>query len=427
MDPRKLKIILGVVTIFVVLLIVVIIMAIIGFKVLGGGKKSTSSQQQAMTNHNQTMNEIMENNTKGKTIYSMILIEFYLGQNWVPFHPEQQGLGGSETAVVELSKYLRQRGMNVIVYGRFTPPGIYHKDSEGNGVIYKDYQSFDPNKKGNLLILWRVCGARILPQLKRENYSKIVLDLHDADPPQAFPIQDVQTKVSRIALKSGYQLQLYYPHLDPIQMKYRVVPNGITDIVEYREMRTFGKNPKKFIYTSCYTRGLEGLLKYTWPMIRQKIPDAELHIFYGMDQVRQPFKGMMEKLIQDTPGVKEYGRKSRSFIRNISKDALIHLYPCILSLEIDCISVRESSIAGIIPVIPNQFVFKERAGAHFDAHDSGTKEFFERAAETCFKVIEEFDNGNYDHMFQKMLPVIEKTSLTWDMVADLWSREILFS
>lgn len=355
--------------------------------------------------------------------YSAITIVYYMGHSVVPFAATDEGLGGSETAVVELARYFCQRGFTTEVYGRVLE-GFF------DGVRYYDYQKFDITKKGPIyLIIHRHPGCAILNTLDRTNYIKVILDLHDADDPRYFPIYSINAKISKIALKSQYHKKLYFPGLDNAEKKFIVIPNGVKDFLEFKNLRKIKKNAMKIIYTSCYTRGLEGLLTYSWKLIHKHFPEAELHLCYGMNLVPPDLKNRLINLIENSPNVYDHGRLSREQMRVLNGDALVHLYPCNSISEIDCIAIKESALAGIIPVIPTQFVFGERAGYHFDNSEVGSKNFFKAAGVLTCQIIDAYNtygNEQYQLMLKQVDEKIGESVFTWDQVCDFWIRSIIF-
>ncbi len=72
-------------------------------------------------------------------------------ENWSPKSIET-GLGGSEEAVVYLSKELSKLGWKITVYGSPDQEGEY------DGVLYKNWHSINQKDKFNILILWRSVG-----------------------------------------------------------------------------------------------------------------------------------------------------------------------------------------------------------------------------------------------------------------------------
>ena len=93
--------------------------------------------------------------------------------------------------------------------------------------------------------------------------------------------------------------------------------NGIKrDLIEKIEKEQIVRNPKKLIYASSPDRGLE-LLLTDWFRIREFVPDAELHVFYGrnnmhkmMDRGAEYLKPLDASLnaLKDQPGVHWRGR-----------------------------------------------------------------------------------------------------------------------
>ena len=75
------------------------------------------------------------------------------GRNPYSWDPEDQSLGGSEQAVVELSSAWAVRGLTVAVYGQFSPSRIYRN------VIYRDARTFRGDLQYKNLIIWRALGA----------------------------------------------------------------------------------------------------------------------------------------------------------------------------------------------------------------------------------------------------------------------------
>lgn len=80
----------------------------------------------------------------------------------------KKGIGGSETAVIELSEQWVKMGYKVTVYG---DP---QQDITINGVTYLPYYKFNRRDKFNIFIQWRNAGLAELISAK-----KIYIDLHD--------------------------------------------------------------------------------------------------------------------------------------------------------------------------------------------------------------------------------------------------------
>jgi hypothetical protein len=124
------------------------------------------------------------------------------------------------------------------------------------------------------------------------------------------------------------------------------------------------REPYRFIYASCYTRGLLHLLQHIWPTIVAKQPLAELHVYYGMDHVTEPLKSSLRTAFGNV-GVIDHGRRPFEEVALAKARSSFHLYITDAPAEIDCISIRESAVLGCIPLLSNSGVFASRPGIHY--------------------------------------------------------------
>ena len=340
------------------------------------------------------------------TIWPRGSIVYICGESPVLFGPSDKDLGGSETAVVELSKSWASRsyGRPVVVYGNV-------KETTKDGVEYRDIRELNLADKFDTAILWRSYGVRFLPVIEAR---VILFDLHDSwDPKLYVPASMILDKVHRVMVKSNYHKSLY----DYIPAsKIKVLMNGIkTDIFEKITDTNIKRDPFRIIYASSYERGLEQILEFTWPLIKKAIPEAEFHIYYGMNRLKKTPLGKKLQRLFKMPGVFEHGRVSHEEIAKAKCQSAIHLYVSTSETEIDCISVRESLICGAVPVLGNDYVFKERDGVHVPG-STDSPETFRKAAATVIKLLK--SPGQLDHLRKKLMK--SKTIISWDEVAERW-------
>lgn len=184
-------------------------------------------------------------------------IAVYCGPTVEPWTPESQntkGIGGSETAVIELTKRLAKLGWAVTVYNYCDMP------PEGkvfDGVLYKNYWTFNVNDNFDVLYSWR------LPELFEHNLKArlTLVDMHDVMTPAEFS-KDRLAKIDKIFVKTKYHRSLYPNVPDD---KFVIIGNGI-DLDRFAKKVT--KEPFRFCYTSSANRGLDILLKM-WPKIKK--------------------------------------------------------------------------------------------------------------------------------------------------------------
>ncbi len=125
-----------------------------------------------------------------------------------------KGIGGSETAVIELARRWVRKGYKVTVY-------CDPREDEGeiDGVTYKPYYTINWKDKFNILILWR--HPYFLDRV--ESAKKIFLDMHDVCSQLDFTPERM-AKVDKVFFKSNYHRKMI-PQLP--DEKAAVIGNGI--------------------------------------------------------------------------------------------------------------------------------------------------------------------------------------------------------
>ena len=175
------------------------------------------------------------------------------------------------------------------------------------------------------------------------------------------------------------------------------------------------RNLYRFCYCSCYTRGLQHILENIWPVIYKFEPRSELHVYYGMDMIKnQEWKQHMKQLLAQ-PGVMDHGRQSAEIIAREKRLSMFHLYITNTIKEIDCISIRESIVSGCIPLLSNFGLFKERDGIHFELID-GNLECYKNIA---FKILNLLKNADKLQSVQQLL-YQSKWIFDWNVVSEKW-------
>ena len=333
-------------------------------------------------------------------------IVYICGVGPVKFGPEDKDLGGSEQAVVQLSKCWAASGHPVVVFGNV-------KECSKDGVEYRSINDLDLSDTFDYAIFWRSMGIRLLPLIKAR--CRIV-DLHDSwDPKQYVSPTHMIKLVDFFMVKSEYHKSLY--KYIP-ESKLRVVMNGVqVDLFQsiVKNIPEASRNPYRLIYASSYDRGLLPILQYTWPIIKRAIPEATFDIYYGMNKLAKTHMGVKLKALFHLPGVKEHGRIDLEQIAKEKATSAIHLYVSNCSSEIDCISVRESLLCGSVPILGNDYVFKERDGIHItgSTHDPAT---YKKAALTIIHYLK------HQGLLEKKRKELYKsdTIISWDSVAQKW-------
>ncbi len=317
--------------------------------------------------YNSIFNTDEVHNTDNKYVpYDIVYLN---GYHTVVWNPEDRSLGGSEQAIVKLSEEWVKLNKTVAVYGNFN----FLKKTI-NDVDYFNISLLPIHKKYKNLISWRTSGLIMLSifDLKIDN---LFIDFHDnfSYTLEKLNIDGVMTileKAKYIMLKSTYHKECFEEYLKKnnrviVNPKILICMNGLRINEFSNKPKGVVRKPYRFCYCSSYDRGLALILKDIWPHIYSKEPNAELHIYYGMDYLFDEDSKKILTYLMGQPGVMDHGRKPLETIIEEKYTSTFHLYLCTCDAEIDCISIRESLITGCIPIIYDYGVFKERDGLKY--------------------------------------------------------------
>jgi glycosyltransferase involved in cell wall biosynthesis len=348
-------------------------------------------------------------------------ISIYCGfteEVWNPITAKTKGIGGSEEAVIWLSRLLTQMGWNVDVYNN-----CGYATKKYDGVTYHPFWEFNHRDKTDILWIWRspkLCDYEL-------NASKIIVDVHDVIPPGEFTPERLK-KIDHVFVKSKFHKSLF-PNVP--DEKFVVIPNGIDSQLFAGE---FKKDPNLVINTSSPDRSIEAFCEIA-ERVKKVIPEAKFKWAYGWnvftpahanDSIAMKWKEGMEKKMVEV-GVEELGRLGHDEVAKMYQDANIFLYPSEFA-EIDCISLSKSMAAGAIPVTTDFSAMGDKAGhGGYFYHSDKTKDTWGKTlehsvhddkmiAEMSDKVIElirhpETNNG--------MRQWAQKT-FDWNHIAKVW-------
>lgn len=282
-------------------------------------------------------------------------IVFWCGralEEWSPLSLNTTGIGGSETAVVEIAKRFAAAGWRVDVFngaGRYE--GVY--DSVG----YWDPERYDVGTPSELFVSWRQ------PRMLYPNARKGVLWCHDLN---YGPQTDLLAfdKVLGVSAWHAGMLRNYYG-LAEDRVDY--VPNGI-DLSRFSGGAI--KMPMRCVYASSPDRGLIQLLRL-WPKVVEAEPGATLDIAYGWDNIDKAisagradlgaFKARVEQQLERTPNVRWLGRLPQDQLAALYQSAHVWAYPTDF-LEVSCISAMEAMAGGAVPVTSAVGALSETVG-----------------------------------------------------------------
>lgn len=266
------------------------------------------------------------------------------GRAWDAVHTEE-GVGGSEIAVINLSQELAKLGYNVTVFNRCHTEGNY------NNVQWKHINTFDEYEKSNnidILVVSRLPEFRFVNPKTKVYFWAHDLNYYNKITPTNWQYFDKFLILSKFHFKF---FKTSYPWI-PTD-RFEILPNGIN---LDRFNKKIERNNKKLIYSSNPDRGLTFLFDvfeklYKWDS------DLNLHVFgYYPDNVRKH-----PSYWKDMPGVIYRGYHDQEKLAEEYLSSKLWLYPCTW-LETYCITALEAQAAGTPAVVSEWGVLRDRVG-----------------------------------------------------------------
>lgn len=268
------------------------------------------------------------------------------------FNPDlflTKGFGGSEEAVINLSKELAELGWDVTVYNRCGPvPKKYGK------VWWKPFWMWNHRDVVDVLIVWR----HPKPLDFELGAKRTIIDLHDVVPPEEFTPSRI-SKAFKFMVKTKFHRSLF-PNIP--DEKIAIIPNGQDNSLFTGEVT---KDPYLLINTSSPDRSMD-VLPELFMRVKKEVPQARLKWAYGWgnyddlfrtDPLRQNWKRVVEEKIKSA-GIECLGKIPQKDVAKLYEEAIILAYPSEFA-EIDCISVKKAQAASCIPVTTDFGAFEE--------------------------------------------------------------------
>ncbi len=263
---------------------------------------------------------------------------------WNPELFNTKGFGGSEEAVIYLTRELTNLGWNITVYNN-----CGHKPVVDAGVTYRPSWDFNPGDREDLVVLWRTTK----PLDWNINAERVFVDLHDTAHPKVFAGRNRLAKLARVFVKSQFHRSLY-PQIP--DSKIVVIPNGLDfSLLDVDEP----KDPYLLVNTSSADRSLDVLPKL-FKEIKRRVPQVQLKWAYGWETFQAFYSSQPDKIrwMEQTKrdlnevGIDTLGHLSQTEVGKLYGRAAVLAYPTEFP-EIDCISARKAQACGCIPVTSN--------------------------------------------------------------------------
>jgi len=274
--------------------------------------------------------------------------------------PDLTGIGGSETAVVEIAGRLALRGHDVLVY---SPSDHHEPATDPRGARWLDCSHLDTSRPGFWII--NRC-PQILDRFPAEHPGQTLYFLAEDTFYPSMTEERASKLDAYICLCQSHKayVEQVYPYL-----KGRIVvgSNGIRmDAIRELEKDPPKRNPRKLVFASSPDRGLLPLLKI-FRRAREWVSGdfdgkgpLELHVFYGFQNLLtgtedqpegHPSKIFYRKCMKEMnqPGVVWHDRTSQKELLREWLSAGLFVFPSLFT-ETNCISVQDAMACGAIPI-----------------------------------------------------------------------------
>lgn len=340
---------------------------------------------------------------------------------WGPWSIKE-GTGGSEEAVINVSREFAKRGWHVEVYCATGKPCRGGPFKDEHGVLWYRIETWSGqfDNPVDVAISWRAAQHF---KFSGVNAGATYLWLHDIYNPGAWA-PGVEEGHDGFLLLSRYHRSLY---ASIPEEKVIYTGNGV-DPDLFVPLDDLANEPHKLVWGSDPSRGLQYLLPW-WEEIKKAVPEAELDIFYGWSPLylaamqRDPWHRQIHALVEDQkkkPGINWHGKVGQDVLNKAYSRANVAPYLTTFP-EIHCITALKLQAHGVVPIVPDDFALSETVQFGEKLKGKADDVIFQR--QFIERVIANLKNP---WPREKRLEMARwARSQTWAAVAEQWEGEFL--
>jgi len=265
---------------------------------------------------------------------------------WNPINVNDKHISGSEIMALNLAKEFSKYDYRVFVFGSFQDKNnkINYEGIDTNGIEYIDFEYFSEFAL-KYTIDYLIVSRHTSNLCYYNNIKRVYLWVHDTLPiitdKNTKNFQTHKIKFKKVISISNWQKNNIIKHCEiPNELIYlsrnAINPSRFNSKVE--------KIPYRFIYSSCFFRGLDTLIKI-FPKIKEKYPESTLYLFVRVNDIdydtMEKIKSMDYVFLHDRVSQEELA------IEFLKSD--IFLYPTDFP-ETYCITALEAMISKCLVV-----------------------------------------------------------------------------
>ena len=276
-----------------------------------------------------------------------------------------EGVGGSETYIIEMARYIQKSGNYDVAVFCNCPQDELFEDVRYSHL--NNFPHFIMNNRIKHCIISRY--TEYIPMTYNSHIENVYLVLHDITLPGT--VIPRHSKLKNIMCLTEWHVSnftQFFPTLADIttHLYYGV------DTDKFLVTETTQKTPFKFIYSSYPNRGLLELLKM-WPSIYEMEPRSTLHIYSDVNNKWsndvEPKKMQEIKILLDNYksnnennlGIHYHSWVSKKELADSWKTAEYWLYPCTFQ-ETFCLTALEAAISKTFVITNNLAALQNTVG-----------------------------------------------------------------
>lgn len=296
------------------------------------------------------------------------VVAFVADGGWAPWLGRDiltKGMGGSETWVVEMARWIQAAGHFDCVVFCNTGNGTY---DVFEGVIYRplsDFYVYAATVPIHTCIVSRY--SEYVPVALAGTPTQVYLVLHDLGPTGI--VIPMNPKLKKVICLTNWHAELFKANFPQLADRTESFYYGI-DVGRFLVGNASGgsipaKRRHSFIYSSFPNRGLLQLLRM-WPRILAMWSDATLDVYSDIEgkwvNEVDPAEMMAIRVLlkRQMPGVTVHGWVSKAELAAAWQRADIWLYPATFQ-ETFCLTALEAAAAGCLTIAPPLAALRETA------------------------------------------------------------------
>lgn len=244
-----------------------------------------------------------------------------LGLPYDPTVLDRRGLGGSESAVINIAYELAKLGNEVVVFNRCgeddTKTGSFGEEAS---VEYRNIKNvWYPGKREGYDIV--ISSRSLLPFSGDADFKNIlennpykILYMHDTFCQGSDHVLEqmvVDKKVDTIFTLSDFHTDYVttcnHGHQRNFEtLKHHIFQTRNGAVCRIKEVDILAKDPNLFVFNASYTKGMSALVRDIWPRFKQHNPKAKLTVIGGFYRFPDRVPDQQEKDWRELSEQKHY-------------------------------------------------------------------------------------------------------------------------